>query len=94
MNWYSQLTQLLLDYYREDPTELRQLGALQSCKLSRRWGTLHVNCRDRQVADSLVAAGHLLKEPVAQLRLAQQIRILFKGTLVSALPVNSPSQQT
>ncbi|NJL40269.1 MAG: hypothetical protein HC879_20215 [Leptolyngbyaceae cyanobacterium SL_5_9] len=88
MNWYSQLTQLILDFYREDLTELKQLDALQSCHISRRWGVLRVNCRTQDAASALTAAGHILKEPVAQLRLAQQIKILLNGSLVAALPVD------
>jgi hypothetical protein len=93
MNWYSQLTQLILDFYREDLTELKQLNALHKCHVSRRWGVLRVNCSTQEAASALAAAGDILREPVAQLRLAQQIKILLNGTLVAALPVN-PSKLT
>lgn len=91
MNWYSQLTQLILDFYREDPQELQQLKTLRACKVSRWWGVLRVNCGNQETADAMVAAGTLIKEPVAQLRLAQKIKILVNGTLVKTLPVNSSS---
>jgi hypothetical protein len=90
MNWYSQLTQLILDFYREDLPELRQLDALHACHISRRWGVLRVNCRSQEAASAVTAASDILKEPVAQLRLAQQIKILLNGALVAALPVSSP----
>ncbi|WP_206756466.1 hypothetical protein [Oculatella sp. FACHB-28] len=93
MNWYSQITQLILDFYREDLTELKQLDALPRCHVSRRWGVLRVNCRTQEAASALYTARNILREPVAQLRLAQQIKILLNGTLVAALPVN-PSKLT
>lgn len=93
MNWYSQITQLILDFYREDLTELKQLDALPRCHVSRRWGVLRVNCRTQEAASALYTASDILREPVAQLRLAQQIKILLNGTLVAALPVN-PSKLT
>lgn len=88
MNWFSQLTRLIFDFYREDPAQLAQLRQLESCKLSRRSGVLRVDCRDFPTADAIVAAGALLKEPIAQLRLAHQINIMVKGSLLAALPVD------
>jgi hypothetical protein len=90
MNWYSQLTRLILSFYRENPLEKEQLRPLKFCKLSRRWGVLRINCRDQATADALIRAAALLREPVAQLRLAQRINILVKGNLITALPVDSP----
>ena len=93
MNWYSQLTQLILSFYREDPTQLQQLYPLRHCKLSRRWGVFQVQCTDSQTATAIIHAADLLKEPIAALRLAQQIKIMVKGTVVKTLPV-SPSKLT
>ena len=90
MNWYSQLTRLILDFYRENPVELKQLSLLYSCKLSRWWGVLRIHCRDMQTAEALVARGALIREPIAQLRLAHQIKILVKGDLVATLLVQKP----
>ncbi|HIK55147.1 MAG TPA: hypothetical protein IGS37_08295 [Synechococcales cyanobacterium M55_K2018_004] len=94
MNWYSQLTHLIMDFYREDPTELGALQPLQACKLSRRWGVLRVECPDRQTADRLAQVGDLLREPVAEMRLSQYINILVRGTLVASLPVHVPKLKT
>lgn len=88
MNWFSQLTRLILDFYREDPTQLAQLKKLEACKLSRRGGVMRVDCRDRSTAEAIVSAGTLLKEPIAQLRLAHQINIMVKGALLQSLPVD------
>lgn len=89
MNWFSQLTRLILDFYREDPAEMRQLQGLKACRVSRRWGVLRVECRDRQVAETLLAAQDLLKEPIAQLRIAHQINISVNRVLISSLLVDS-----
>lgn len=94
MNWYSQLAHLILDFYREDPKELQQLQALRCCKITRRWGTLRVECKDRQTADALAAAGALLREPVAEMRLAQYINIMVRGVLIASLPVHIPKIRT
>lgn len=90
MNWYSQLTRLILDFYREDPCSLKQLSILYACKLSRWWGVLRIHCRDMQTAESIIESGSLIREPIAQLRLAHQIKILVKGDLIATLTVQSP----
>lgn len=94
MNWYGQLTRLILDYYREDLPQLRQVQMLRRCKVFRRWGVLRIDCRDRQTADALAAAAAILKEPIAQLRIAHQINILFRGGLIMSLPVDDSRLKT
>ncbi|MEB3356849.1 MAG: hypothetical protein VKK04_08990 [Synechococcales bacterium] len=95
MNWYSQLTRLILDFYRENPTELGQLKALHGCKLTRWWGVLRVHCRDLETAEAIARVANLIQAPVAELRLAQQIKILVNGDLVSALAVQpSPANNS
>ncbi|MBE9179004.1 hypothetical protein IQ268_10575 [Oculatella sp. LEGE 06141] len=89
MNRYSQLTHLILDFYREDYAELQQLRPLKLAKVYRRWGMLRINCPDSQTVNALVGAFELLKEPVAQLRLAQNISFFVNGTLFMSLPVGS-----
>lgn len=90
MNWYSQLTQLILSFYREDPSQLQQLSFLQSCKVSRRWGVLRIDCNSSEIAGEAIGASHLLKSPIAQLRLAQELKIMVRGELVKTLPIGSP----
>jgi hypothetical protein len=94
MNWYSQLTQLILSFYREDPKQLQQIQSLQRCRVSRRWRTVRIDCQEQQTADAMIRAGALLREPIAQLRLAQQINILVRGALVVTLPVKSSKLTT
>lgn len=89
MNWYSQLTHLILSFYREDHSPLQQLQILHACKLSRRWGILQIHCADHATAQALIQAIDLLREPIAELRLAQQIRITVNRYVLTTFPVNS-----
>jgi hypothetical protein len=70
-----QLTQLIFSYYRENPKELRALQLLMLCKLSRRWGTFIIACPTLDVYVALLHVQDVLKEPLAQLRLAKKVRI-------------------
>jgi len=93
MNLPSQLTRLILSFYRENPSQLLQLHCLCTCKLSRRWGVLRIECQNQQTVNVLTDAIAILQEPIAQLRLAHQINILLRGSVVLSLPV-SPSRLT
>lgn len=91
MNWYSQLNQLILSFYREDLTLRQQVEVLRHCKVSRRWGVVRIACQDSQTAEALLKAIDLIQEPIAQLRLAHQIKILVSGNALTTVPV-SPSK--
>jgi len=88
MNRICQLAQLILDFYREEPNELRQLESLRTCKVFRRWGVLYIRCPNSDVADAIVDAGVAIAEPVARLRLAKKITVLTNNTSVAAFPVD------
>lgn len=88
MNRICQLAQLILDFYREEPKELRQLESLRTCKVFRRWGVLYIRCPNSEVADAIVDAGIAIAEPVARLRLAKKITVLTNNTSVAAFPVD------
>lgn len=94
MNWFAQLTRLIFDFYREDLPQLEQLQVLRRCRVSRRWGILRIDCRDRQTADAVAASAYLIREPVAQLRLAHQINIMVKGGLLMTVPVDPSKLMT
>ena len=79
MSFSHQLIQLILDFYREDPDQYRSLAPLRQCRLSRQWGTLQIQCSDPGIAGALSSVIDLLREPIAQLRLARQLRILVRG---------------
>ncbi|HEY9742509.1 MAG TPA: hypothetical protein V6C90_18655 [Coleofasciculaceae cyanobacterium] len=88
MNRISQLAQLILDFYREEPQQLRQLRALRTCKVFRRWGVLYIRCNDQATAAAMMKAGMAIAEPVARLRLAKKINILTNNTSVALFPVD------
>lgn len=94
MNWYSQLTQLIFSFYRENPSQLQQISVLRYCKLSRWWGVVRINCDTHATAHQLVEAIDLLKDPIAQLRLAHHIKIMVNGNVVTSFPVASPKLKT
>jgi len=87
MTWYSQLTRLIFDFYRENPKELMSLRGLGNCKLSRWWGTFRINCSDPRTASDLIDAIDVLREPIAQLRLAQTLKIMVNGKPIASFPV-------
>lgn len=84
-----QLTKLILSFYREDPQPLQQLQLLAKCQLFRRWKVFYIRCRNQETADAITKAYPLLREPIAQLRLAKQIAILVGKTPVAVLPVDA-----
>ncbi|WP_416674482.1 hypothetical protein [Egbenema bharatensis] len=94
MNWYSQLSQLILSFYREDQPLRQKVEVLQDCKVSRRWGTLRINCKDPQAVETVLEAIDLIREPIAQLRLAHQIKILLQGNVVTTLPIQTSKPKT
>jgi hypothetical protein len=83
-----QLAQLILDFYREEPRELRQLELLRICKVFRRWGVLYIRCPNSQAVTAITDAALLIAEPVARLRLAKKIAILNHNTSVATFPVD------
>jgi hypothetical protein len=89
MNWYSQLTQLIFSFYREDLALRRKIEMLEHCKVSRWWGTVRINCHDAKTAQDLLRAIDLIKEPIAELRLAHQIKLLVQGEVVTTVPIAS-----
>lgn len=90
MNWHSQLTQLIFDFYREDLNELHALQGLKHCRVSRRWGVLRVRCESLAIAQELATVSEILLEPIAQLRLAKEVRIIADRMIITALPVETP----
>ena len=88
MNRICQLAQLILDFYREEPKQLRQLAPLRNCKVFRRWGALYIRCYTQDTAAVLVDAALAIAEPVARLRLAKKIIILNNNTSVAMFPVD------
>jgi hypothetical protein len=88
MNCVSQLAQLILDFYREEPKQLQQLAVLRACKVFRRWGVLYIRSRDHETAAILANACLEIAEPVARLRLAKKITFMAENTPVATFPID------
>jgi hypothetical protein len=89
MNRTSQLTRLILNFYREDYTELEQLKFLQECDVFRRWGVLNIRCQNLKIAEALIDARILLEKPILELRLVRKIRIFVGRKNVAIFAVGS-----
>lgn len=88
MNRICQLAQLILDFYREEPQQLRQLELLRDCQVFRRWGVLYIRCPNQKTAGAIVDAGLAITEPVVRLRLAKKITILNNNISFAVFPVD------
>ena len=88
MNRICQLAQLILDFYREEPQQLKQLEPLRTCKVYRRWGVLYIRCQNSETAAALMKLGLEIAEPVARLRLSKKITILTNSTSTAVYPVD------
>lgn len=84
----SQLAQLILDYYREEPRQLQQLKPLRACKVFRRWGVLYIRCPNQSMAASLRKEAAAIAEPVARLRIAKKITLITNNTSVATFAVD------
>lgn len=87
MNRPAQLARLILDFYRENPIEWQQLKPLETCQVFRWWGVLYIRCPDEDTAMAVIEGHIWLEEPILQLRLARQIRILVGRQLWAAFAV-------
>lgn len=88
MNRISQLALLILDFYREEPQELRLLEPLRACQVFRRWGVLYIRCPNLAIATDIANACSLIAEPVARLRLSKKIIVLNNNTSIAVFPVD------
>ncbi|HEY9651422.1 MAG TPA: hypothetical protein V6C95_12215 [Coleofasciculaceae cyanobacterium] len=88
MNRISQLALLILDFYREEPQELRLLEPLRACQVFRRWGVLYIRCPNLGIATEIANACWAIAEPVARLRLSKKIIVLNNNTSIAVFPVD------
>ena len=60
----SQLTQLLWDFYRENPEELQQLKILQQCQVFRFWGSFCIRVQTPTMAQRIHDIVPILEAPI------------------------------
>ncbi len=89
----SQLIRLILDFYREDLSQRKQLEPLESCEVSRWWGVLYIRCGNQKTADAVLQARSLIEQPIALLRLAQKIKIQVGKHTMAAFAVQLQSTE-
>ena len=94
MNRPSQLAKLILDFYRENPIERQQLKLLESSQVFRWWGVLYIRCLDQDQAMAALEGRKWLEEPILQLRLARQIKILVGRQLFAVFPIGEDYSAT
>ena len=84
------LSLAVFSFYREDPDLAHQLDPLLACRISRGWGSLRIECRDRAHRELISAVVGLLRPPLAALGLVQEIRVLAPGSEPLVFPVRVP----
>ncbi|MEY4430537.1 MAG: hypothetical protein RLZZ533_473 [Cyanobacteriota bacterium] len=80
----------VFSFYREDPELARRLDPLLACRLSRSWGSLRIDCRDRAHRELISGVVGLLRPPLAALALVREIRLLAPGLEPLVFPVSVP----
>lgn len=80
----SQLTQLLWDFYREDPQELQQLKILGNCQVFRFWGSFCIRVQTPAMAQRLQDLMTLIETPIQTLRLAKRVKVLVGRRVVAS----------
>ncbi len=84
------LSLAVFSFYREDPDLARRLDPLLACRLSRGWGSLRIECRDRTHRELINGLLDLLRPPLAALDLVREIRLLAPGCEPLVFPVSVP----
>jgi hypothetical protein len=77
-------------FYREDPDLLRGLDPLWACRVSRGWGCLRIECRDRVHRGVVCDVVDLLRPPLEALGVVREIRLLVLGEEPLVFPVCVP----
>ena len=89
------LLRAVLSFYREEADDLARLEPLLSCRLSRGWSALRVDCTDRLHLEQINELIPLLRAPLDALQLVRQIRLMATGVsdLVYTMKVNKMQDQ-
>ena len=87
------LLKAVLSFYREEPDCLCSLEPLLSCRLSRGWSALRIDCSDRVHLEQVNDLIELLRPPLDALQLVRQIRLMAPGVPERVYPVRIPLLQ-
>ena len=84
------LLRAVLSFYREEADDLARLEPLLSCRLSRGWSALRIDCSDRLHLEQINELVPLLRAPLDALQLVRQIRLMAPGVPDRIYPVRVP----
>ena len=84
------LLRAVLSFYREEADDLARLEPLLSCRLSRGWSALRIDCTDRLHLEQINELVPLLRAPLDALQLVRQIRLMAPGVSDRVYPVRVP----
>ena len=84
------LLRAVLSFYREEADDLARLEPLLSCRLSRGWSALRIDCTDRLHLEQINELIPLLRAPLDALQLVRQIRLMAPGVSDRVYPVRVP----
>ena len=84
------LLRAVLSFYREEADDLARLEPLLSCRLSRGWSALRIDCTDRLHLEQVNELIPLLRAPLDALQLVRQIRLMAPGVPDRIYPVRVP----
>ena len=81
------LTSLVFSFYREDDSIKRKLEPLKRCKLIRSWGSICIECIDRDHFEEISQLLIYIKLPFEALGLARQIDLRVEGVAQRTFPI-------
>ncbi len=86
------LTWLVFSFYREDLQMSKALIPIKSCKMSRGFGVINIECIDAEHLEEVSTLIDLLRLPLAALRLARQIVLNAPGHNEQMYPIQMTTQ--
>ena len=75
----SRLINLIFSFYREEPEIQEVLSPLCSCRLTRSWGSIRVECLDANHLEEITLLIAYLERPLSALHLCRHIILRAPG---------------
>ena len=84
------LRRLVFSFYREDPEIEAELEPLRDCRMSRSWGSIRIDCIDRQHLEEVSGLMAHLRRPLLAMGLGRQIVLRVPGRPQRTYPMQVP----
>ena len=81
---------LIFSFYREDPRLEVKLEPLRDCRMRRSWGSIRIDCLDRDHLEEVSDLLEYLRLPLAALGLGRQIVLRVPGSRQRSYPMHVP----